>query len=208
MGGCVRAPRAGAPDPEMDAEQFGRARDRRAPARRSPIARLPAREAAELRSPHGAELAAHRDRHDAARCSTTRTRGPASSSRPSGSRGSCGRPTGARRCRCTTCSRASVLADGHTRGLYEQRLDEVACRGRWRPATTAGSLQAAQELDGGDSIARHGGRDRAHRARAVLRLELRRGRVGLARRRSAGPGRARVRAAPALRVRRRQRGRG
>lgn len=43
---------------------------------------------------------------------------------------------------------ASVLADGHTRGLYEQRLDEVCVSWTWRAGDDReGSILAATELD-------------------------------------------------------------
>lgn len=43
---------------------------------------------------------------------------------------------------------AGVLADGHTRGLYEQRLDEVCVAWTWRAGDDRpGSKQAAEEVD-------------------------------------------------------------
>src|SRR5262249_56092925 len=43
---------------------------------------------------------------------------------------------------------STVLADGHTRGLYEQRLDEVCVDWTWRAGDARpGSQQAAEELD-------------------------------------------------------------
>lgn len=43
---------------------------------------------------------------------------------------------------------STVLADGHTRGLYEQRLDEVCVGWSWRAGDARqGSLQAAKEID-------------------------------------------------------------
>lgn len=43
---------------------------------------------------------------------------------------------------------AGVLADGHTRGLYEQRLDEVCVAWTWRAGDDRpGSQQAAEEID-------------------------------------------------------------
>lgn len=43
---------------------------------------------------------------------------------------------------------SSILADGHTRGLYEQRLDEQVVDWTWRAADARrGSIQAAEEID-------------------------------------------------------------
>src|SRR5262249_41144998 len=71
-----------------------------------------------------------------------------------------------------------VLTDGHTRGLYEQRLDEVAAA-PWtlRPGDDRpGSLQAVDPAHYRPDARRRRRGDRAHRVGPVFRLQLRRDR--------------------------------
>lgn len=97
---------------------------------------------------------------------------------------------------------STVLADGHTRGLYEQRLDEVRVDWSWRAGDARpGSQQAAEELDAATQQIDMEGAIEFLALAPFFGCSYVECRVGDARGRPAGPRRAGVRAAPAVHVR-------